>query len=152
MEFAYYCERSNPAHKKETSKQMKVLVVDDVQANCRVLKALLARHGECDIAMNGREAVTAFQTAWKNSAPYQLICLDVMLPDIDGMKVLEVLRKMEEAMKVEESERVKVFMITSLDETSLRLKAREFGVSHYITKPISSKELTECLHREGLIA
>jgi len=130
---------------------MKVLIVDDVQANCRVLKAHLARYGECDIAATGREAVAAFQTAWINNAPYQLICLDVMLPDIDGMKVLSVVRKMEEAMKVEESERVKVFMITSLDETSIRLKARELGVHTYITKPISSKELSESLHREGLI-
>lgn len=130
---------------------MKVLIVDDVQQNCRVMKALLAKYGDCDTAATGRDAVTAFQEAWKSGAPYQLICLDIMLPDIDGMKVLSVIRKMEDAMKVEEENHVKVVMVSSLDDSEYKLKAFEMGCAGYLTKPIFSSALTECLRRAKLI-
>ena len=130
---------------------MRVLIVDDVQQNCRVMKALLAKHGECDIAATGRDAVTAFQEAWKAGNPYQLICLDIMLPDLDGIKVLAVLRKMEEAMNVEKDKRVCVIMVTSLDDSEYKMKSYDLGISGYLTKPIFSNALTECLKRAKLI-
>ncbi len=130
---------------------LKVLIVDDVPQNCRVLKALMARYGECDIAQNGREAVNAFQNAWKQGTPYQLVCMDIMLPDIDGLKVVEVFRKMEEAMKVEEGQQAKIVIISSLDESQQRLKAFNLGCVGYITKPIMSKDLSECLKQAKLI-
>ena len=79
---------------------MKALVVDDVNANRRVIQAVLAKHGTCDAAATGRECVEAFHKAWQAAAPYQLILLDMMLPDMDGAKVLEVVRNMEKAMNV----------------------------------------------------
>ncbi|HPO16992.1 MAG TPA: response regulator [Candidatus Hydrogenedentes bacterium] len=130
---------------------LKTLIVDDVPQNGRVLKALMAKYGDCDIALNGREAVNAFQNAWKQGAPYQLVCMDIMLPDIDGLKVVEVLRKMEEAMKVEESQRVKIIIVSSLDDSPHRLKAYNLECAGYITKPISSKDLVECLKQAKLI-
>lgn len=130
---------------------LKVLIVDDVPQNGRVLKALMAKYADCDIALNGREAVNAFQNAWKQGEPYQLVCMDIMLPDIDGLKVVEVLRKMEEAMKVEESKRIKIIVVSSLEDTQHRMKAFNLDCAGYITKPISSKDLFECLKQAKLI-
>ena len=136
---------------------MRALVVDDVAANCRVLKALLSQLAAAspldsiDMASNGRDAVEAFQNAWKSGAPYELICLDVMLPDIDGLKALEVIRKMEEAMNVDKAQRAHVILITSLETDEIRAKAGALGCDGYLVKPFYRKNLNECLKKAGLI-
>ncbi len=71
---------------------MKTLIVDDVQANCRVLKALISPFATCEMVTTGREAIDAFQDAWKVNEPYQLICLDIMLPDYNPKKGIWILR------------------------------------------------------------
>jgi two-component system, chemotaxis family, chemotaxis protein CheY len=130
---------------------MKTLIVDDVPANCRVLKALISPFGSCETAATGREAIDAFQAAWKVNNPYQLICLDIMLPDYSGIKVLEVIRKMEEAMKVGEDQRVRAIMITATADFDLQAKARELLCDGYLQKPIFRKDLIEALKRTKLI-
>ena len=72
---------------------MKTLVVDDVKVNCRVLQGLLSGYGECDIANDGASAVRLFNQALTGDAPYDLVCLDIMMPDYDGRQVLQALRR-----------------------------------------------------------
>ena len=62
---------------------MHSLIVDDVRANCRALEALLTPFGPCEMAHNGRDAIDLFQYAWETKEPYDLICLDLVMPDID---------------------------------------------------------------------
>ena len=130
---------------------VRALVVDDVAANCRVMKALLARYGTADTVMHARDAVSAFQVAWKEARPYNLICLDIMLPDIDGVKLLEVLRKMEAAMNLDEKQRAKVVMVSALDDNKFMGRCRELGACGFLVKPIDSSELANCLRKTGLI-
>ena len=115
------------------------------------LKALLARYGAADATSNAREAVAAFQAAWKKQTPYNLLCLDIMLPEIDGLKLLEVIRKMEQAMNLEAKQRVKVIMISAVDDTKYASRARELGASGYCVKPLSGSELANTLRKAGLI-
>ena len=131
---------------------MKILVVDDVALNCRVLSALLAPHGQIVAVNTGHEAVDAFRHAWAVNAPFNLICLDIMLPDLDGVKVLQVLRKMEEAMKVEAGQRVRILMVSALMDSKVILHARESGCDGYILKPVTMKTLEQSLKHMGLIA
>ncbi len=130
---------------------MKALVIDDVKQNCRVMQALLARYGTCDTAATGREGVASFHNAWKKVSPYELIILDIMLPDMDGLKVLEVVRKMEGAMNVAAEQRAHVLIVSSMDPSDHIMKARELGFDAWITKPIFHKELVEALRRCGLV-
>ena len=130
---------------------VRALVVDDVPANCRVMKALLARYGTADTVLHAREAVAAFQTAWKCEQPYNLICLDIMLPEIDGVKLLEVLRKMEAAMNLDEGQRAKVIMVSALDDNKFMGRCRELGACAFLVKPIDSSGLANCLRKTGLV-
>lgn len=130
---------------------VKALVVDDVKVNCRVLKGLLDKYGECDVVLNARDAVNAFQTAWKAGAPYNLLCLDIMLPDVDGIRLLEIVRKLESSMKLSESQCAHVIMITAVDDIAHREKAKKLGVDGYLTKPIFRNSLEECLKKAKLI-
>lgn len=65
---------------------MKILIVEDDYASRRFLNKLLSDYGECDITVNGKEAVDAFMLSCLDEAPYQLICLDIMMPELDGIK------------------------------------------------------------------
>ena len=75
---------------------MKTLVTDD-DFICRVLlQKLLSSYGEVHIAINGAEAVKAVRIAIDNGEPYNLICLDIMMPEMDGQEALKQIRKVEE--------------------------------------------------------
>lgn len=131
---------------------MKALVVDDVQANCRMLKGLLAPFGACVTATSGREAVVAFQRAWNAGEPFHLICLDIMLPDLDGLKVLEVIRKMEDAMHVTDDQRIRAVMISAAGDFDYQARARTLHCDGYLQKPIFRKDLIAVLKQTHLIA
>ncbi len=139
-------ETQSPSHEL-----LRILIVDDVKVNCRVLSAILEPYGACDVVYNGRDAVLAFQKAWTQDAPYHAICLDIMMPDIDGMKVLEVLRKMEAAMQVAPSQRVRAIVVSAVDDAAHRAKARQFECDGYLVKPIFRNDLVDCLKKTGLL-
>ena len=74
---------------------MKTLVVEDDLVSRQLLQTILSRYGECNVAVNGKEALSAFSLAWKALQPYDLICLDVMMPEMDGQETLRQIRKIE---------------------------------------------------------
>ena len=94
---------------------MKILIVDDDFASRLLLQAVLSRYGECHIAVNGREAVEAFRAAQENVG-YDLICLDIMMPDVDGQTALKEIRALEEARGISSSAGAKIIMTTALDD------------------------------------
>ncbi|HBN09144.1 MAG TPA: response regulator, partial [Cyanobacteria bacterium UBA8530] len=61
---------------------MRILIVEDDFTSRRLLQKILAPYGECEIAINGKEAVSAVELAWGEDAPYHLICLDIMMPEM----------------------------------------------------------------------
>ena len=122
---------------------MKILIADDVPANCRLLQGILAPYGTADAVHDGRDAVNAFQDAWKSGEPYRLICLDIQMPSIDGMKALNVIRQMEKAMKIGEADRARILIVTSKD--GFRSSAGRLGSDGYLEKPIDRNRLLEKL-------
>ncbi len=130
---------------------MKSMVVDDVALNCRMLKALLEPYGDCHMANDARTTVQLFQKAWKTSAPYNLICLDIQMPDIDGLKLLQVLRQMEEKMVIEEDRRARIMMVTGSDVQETHRKARALGCDAVIVKPIHRDDLMKLVKEWKLV-
>ena len=77
---------------------MNILVVDDDFMNRKLLQSQLSLFGECDIAVDGEEAILAFKLAWGNQQPYDLICMDIRMPNIDGKEALKKIRQMEDEL------------------------------------------------------
>ena len=130
---------------------MKALVIDDMAPNCRVLQHLLWAFGECDTATSARLALTLFQEAWKEGSPYDLICVDIMMPKINGLQLIQVLRKIEDKMGIDERQRACIAVVTSRDDTDTRKLAQNAGSDSFITKPIAKAELAKCLRTMGLL-
>lgn len=130
---------------------LKILIVEDDFFTRRLLQRILSPLGECDIAVNGDEAIDAFRNSLTSEFSYDLICLDILMPVMDGHETLEKIRLAEEAMGIYGDDGVKVIMITVLDDNKNILRAFRRGCEGYITKPIDKKKLLARIEELGLL-
>ncbi|HEV3373390.1 MAG TPA: PleD family two-component system response regulator [Xanthobacteraceae bacterium] len=109
----------------------RVLVVDDVPANVKLLEARLsAEYFDVMTAVNGQEALSICERA-----ECDVVLLDVMMPDMDGF---EVCRRLKTSMT---THHIPVVMVTALDQPSDRVKGLESGADDFLTKPVSDVAL-----------
>ena len=109
----------------------RVLVVDDVSANVKLLEARLsAEYFDVMTAASGLEALTICERA-----ECDVVLLDVMMPDVDGF---EVCRRLKTSMT---THHIPVVMVTALDQPSDRVKGLESGADDFLTKPVSDVAL-----------
>jgi two-component system chemotaxis response regulator CheY len=131
---------------------MKILIVEDDFVARRTLKEILTPYGECDVVVDGEEAIQAFQMAWDEKRPYDLICMDIMMPHVDGQESLRQIREIEWDMGVKPPDEVPVIMISALDDPKTVVDAfYRGGATSYIVKPIQKKKLLEEIRSFGLI-
>ena len=131
---------------------LKVLVVEDDFMVRQVIRDILEQYGvNVDIAVNGEEAVQAFRVAWRKSQPYDLLCMDIMMPVMDGNEALIKIREIETSMGIIGANEVKVIMITALDDVKTVMKAySKGGATSYIVKPIEKERLIDEIRDMGL--
>ncbi len=126
---------------------MKILVVDDEMISREKMKMIMSHFGECEAVESGAEAVEKFVGAWNSWSPYDLISLDVQMPEMDGVDVLKRIREMERDKNVPESRRVKVVMVTARSDKDTIMTSIQAGCNDYVVKPfdktIVAKKLTQ---------
>jgi two-component system chemotaxis response regulator CheY len=133
----------------ERSKKMKSLVAEDDATNRRLLKTFLSRYGDCDVAIDGKEAVTAVRVARQNHASYDLVCMDLRMPQMDGQEAIREIRKQEAAAGVSKTVKIIVTTIhTDIDSIAGALLSR---CNAYLAKPIDTAKLRSELLDLGLI-
>jgi len=138
--------------KQFTEDKMRILIVEDDFASRIVLQKFLAPFGQCDITINGLEAVQAFQLALDEGNPYNLICLDIMMPEMNGQEALKEIRKIEETRDIFSKDQVKIIMMTALDTPKDVIEAYyKGGCSSYLVKPIIRKKIISLLKEYNLI-
>ena len=130
---------------------MKILLAEDDFASRKFMDKYLSQFGDCDVTVDGEEAVDAFMMALDDGEPYDLICLDVMMPVLDGYQVLKAIRGIEEQRKTPKKNAVKVIMTTALNDERNVKKAFELGCEAYSGKPIDVKKFELLLQKLGLI-
>lgn len=135
----------------EKEKFMKSLIVDDDFFSRRILQSILSTYGECHVAVDGKEALFAFKQAINEESPYDVICLDIMMPKMDGQEVLKNIRAIEESKNILGSDSVKIIMTTALDDGDSIIKAFREQCESYLIKPISKSKLLKVLQDFGLV-
>ena len=130
---------------------MRILIVEDNPTNQRLLLNMLSGFAECDIAKDGKEGVEHYQKAWAENESYDLICLDVMMPVMDGHEALAEIRRIETENQVPPDQQVKILMTTAVNSPSSITGAREFGCNGDLVKPIRKIALYEELERLELM-
>lgn len=120
---------------------MKTLVVEDDFTSRVLLQALMSPYGECHVAINGKEAVRAYCLAWDAGEPYDLICLDIMMPEMDGQAVLQEIRAREESWGFRSNLGATIIMTTALDDAHNIMDAFHGLCDGYLVKPIGRDKL-----------
>jgi two-component system response regulator (stage 0 sporulation protein F) len=115
--------------------QMKILVVDDEEGARELFNTILTDEGyEVALANSGEDALGLFK-----SNPYNLVITDIKMPVMDGLQLLQEIRKM--------GSKTDVIMVTAYGEVESYLKAMSLGAAEYINKPIRIKELKRIVHK-----
>jgi two-component system chemotaxis response regulator CheY len=135
---------------QEQSK-LKILIVEDDFPSCKVLEEYLSEYGDCTSAANGVEGVEAFKNALDAGTPYDLICLDIMMPEMDGHEALKTIRQIEQEHGICDPDGVNVIMTTAKDRSRDMIEAFDEGCASYIVKPIDRKKLVEEIRKLDLI-
>jgi two-component system chemotaxis response regulator CheY len=128
---------------------LRILIAEDDVVSRKLMWKILSDYGDCDLVINGLEAIDAFLLALKDHEPYDLICLDIMMPKVDGVKVLKTIRDMEMQNQIKNP--VKIIMTTALGETEVVDDAFIKGANAYATKPLDIEKLIEVIKNLKLI-
>lgn len=129
---------------------MKILVVDDDETNRKLLSSFLKKVGECETAVDGVDAVEKYKAAKKAGTPYHLVCLDIMMPNMNGQDVLHIIRDIEDSSEIPYSQRTKIIMTTALNDADNVMTAFGQQCDGYIVKPIKRDKLMETLEDAGV--
>lgn len=128
---------------------LKILIAEDDMVSRKLIWKVLSTYGNCDLVINGIEAIDAIMLSLQENEPYDLICLDIMMPKVDGIKVLKTLRDLEQQNKVKNKS--KVVMITALSEKDVVDDSFGKGADAYATKPLDIEQFISVLQKLGLI-
>jgi two-component system chemotaxis response regulator CheY len=135
--------------RKVRESTMKSLVAEDDATNRKLLNTFLSRYGECDIAVNGKEAVEAVNLARKNHRSYDLVCMDLRMPVMDGHEAIREIRKQEAIAGVVKAAKIIVTTVhTDMESIAGSLLG---GCNAYLVKPIDTAKLKKELKALGLI-
>ena len=131
---------------------MRALIVEDDFISRRIVKEILSTYGSCDVAVDGEEAVQAFCRALAEDRPYDLVCMDIMMPRLDGQSALKKIRAKERELGVVAAHEAKVIMTTALDDPGNVVEAYyRGGATAFLVKPITRQKLLQEVRGLGLI-
>ncbi len=124
-----------------TKRPARILVVEDDFVSRKLIQKLMTEYGTCDMAANGQEGIDAFIAAHAEKAPYDLVCLDIMMPVMDGQEVLRRLRNHEDQLGIRGLDGAKVLMITALDDFKNIMTAFREQCEGYLVKPVEKAKV-----------
>jgi len=129
---------------------LRVLLVEDDFVSRLLLQTFLSQYGECHIAVNGKEAVEAFRSSLERGQRYDLICMDIMMPEMDGREAVRQLRAMEVAHGFL-STGAKIIMTTAVHDLKEVTGCFHDLCDAYLVKPIDLAELRRQMRSYQLI-
>lgn len=130
---------------------MRTLIVEDDMISRKLLMKFMKQYSEVEVATNGVDALEIFLSAHKNGTPFDLICLDIMMPKLDGKKVLQAIRDYEKEHSMPSEQCVKIIMTTALNDKKTVLESYNLGCEAYAWKPLDIHKIKEVLVNLGLI-
>lgn len=130
---------------------MRILIAEDDFASRKMMQKFLSQYGECDVTVDGMESIDAFLMALEDEEPYDLICLDIMMPVMDGYQALKGIRDIEKEKGITPENGAKIIMVTALNEEQNVKKAFDVGCTVYAPKPVDFEKLKRLLVKLELI-
>lgn len=130
---------------------MRILIVEDDYFTAEVMKEILCEFGEVELAINGKEGIDKFDYSIKNDEKYDLIFLDIMMPEIDGLQTLKEIRQIEATNNISGLDGIKIIMVTALDDFENIKIAFKNQAEGYVVKPIEKAKIIKALNEHGFV-
>lgn len=130
---------------------MKSLIVEDDFTARKLMQVYLSDMGESSIAVNGKEAVEVVRDAIEKKENFDLICMDIMMPEMDGIEAVRIIRQMEKENGIEGLSGVKIIMTTAKGQSDDIFGAFNTGCESYLIKPVRKPALMKEIQKLGLL-
>lgn len=130
---------------------MNILIVEDDVVSRKFMTKFLSKYGKCQVAEDGEQAIKLYKESVAKRQPYDLICMDILMPKLDGYETLEQIRAYEQAEGFTRQQEAKVIMTSGMDASVNATKAFELGCVAYASKPIDILQFHNLLQDLQLI-
>ncbi len=122
-----------------------ILMVEDNPTNRELLHEILVDYAFCDEAVNGREGFKKYNEDFYGEKKYQVILLDVAMPEVDGIALLKLVRENEAFYNVSKEDQLPIILVTAhKDRLS---EAVELGCKEHVLKPIDPDVLIDTIKK-----
>ncbi len=132
-------------------RDLKILIVEDDETARNVTARYLSDFGECDIASDGEVAMELFLESRAGGRPYDVIFLDILMPNMSGRKVLDRIRDIEDHENISERDRTRVIITSSLSDPGSISGAFKSRCEGYLVKPFGREDLERQLQSLEII-
>ncbi len=140
----YRLRIANPAASRS------ILIVDDDSVSRVLMSTMLREFGDCDVVASGFDAIDKVRAKLSRNEHYDLVILDILMPDLDGIRVLAAIRAAETERVAASATAARIVMITGLSEYESFEQAFRARCDAYVVKPISKCVLIRELSRIGI--
>lgn len=113
---------------------------------------MIQPYSKSDFAHTGAAAIEKYTKAFTKGHPYDLICLDLLIPEMDGFEVLRSVRHFENEFNLDNTNRTKIVVISTFNDRKTVSKARKAGCDGYIAKPFRQEKVLKVLAGLKLIS
>lgn len=132
-------------------KRLRFLVVDDCDLVREITKAILESIVDVETANCGRESVNRFKETVNTKDAFDVILMDIEMPNLDGIDALKEIRQIEKELGMFPPNETKIIMVSALMNHMAIIESLKYGKANsYIVKPIEINELISELHKLGI--
>lgn len=133
------------------TKAKRILIVEDEPVSRETIRLIMKNYGDCVVAEGGKDAVTFFKGALEKQAPFDLVTLDISMPDMDGKDVLKHMRESEKRLHIPPEKRARIVMLTSYADRNNLQESLKAGCDDYFLKPFNKQIIEEKLKNMELL-
>jgi len=130
---------------------MRILIVDDNYISRSSLRDLMKTYGECDAVSSGALGIEMFEIAHKEGAPYDLITMDIEMPDMRGQETVAKMRELEKEKSIKADQEVKIIMVTASYDMKNVAKSYGEGCTEFCKKPATKESIERALKAVGVL-
>jgi two-component system chemotaxis response regulator CheY len=130
---------------------MRTLIIEDDLSNCLLLEEILSPHSECAFATTGKAALQEFINAHAQERTFDLLCLSVMMSDMETHQILDEIRIWEDEHRVQDNCRVRIIMTRAVTDGPRSLQLIQSQGESYTARPIERKHFLHEIESLGFV-